>query len=964
QVQVTGGAFTDKGFVLGKVFLDCNANGVQDVGEAGVPGVRLWMEDGTSSTTDGLGKFSFYGVSNRTHIVKVDGATLPPGAAMEAISARNLGDGRSRIIDLKASELHRADFAIAGCEAPVVEEVARRGQALAKRADELALASTQLATEARVLPDIKALPARGEVSATSPGGVPPPTLPGATEAATAPVIAPAKAAGPDAQKELAAASTGKKDDAPAPSTLESLVPGMDSALGFVGLADGAVLPDAQASIRVKGALGSTFTLEVNGSAVDERHVAKRSRLESTQVQAWEYLGVDLEPGDNVLTVVQKDSFGNERGRVAVKVVAPGPLARIAIELPKGEPAADGRAEIPIGVALLDSRGLPVHARTQVTLDTSLGTWVAPETSLESGVELMVEGGHATIRLVAPAQPGEARIIAKAGKLREEARLRFLPELREMLAAGVVEGIINVRRLDSRALVAAGAQDSFERDLTRLSRTSSDGRIEAGARAAFFLKGKILGEALLTAAYDSDKDTQERLFRDIQPDEFYPVYGDSATRGYDAQSTGRLYVRVDQNKSYLLYGDFNTQLETSVRRLSGYSRSLTGLREHYDNGRVQADVFATRDSSVQRIDEIPANGTSGPYTLSSAAGLVNSEKVEILTRDRNRPALVIATSPQARFYDYEMEPLTGRIVFKAPVPSVDANLNPISIRVTYEVDQGGPQFWVYGADAQVKVTDRIEVGASFAEDHNPSDPFHLRGAHTVVRLGEQTTAVAEFARTDRPMTEGAGNAERIQLRHDGERLKAEAFVARTDTTFDNPGAYLSQGRGESGARMSLKIDEQTALKAEALRTEDRLNHDVRDGVLVSLERSFAKGMKVELGLRHAREDGTAIPATPASPGSAGTTPNEVTSIRTRVTAPVPMIERATAYGEVEVDTQDANRKIVAVGGDYTMLNKGRIYARHEFISSLTGPYGLNAQQQQNTSVLGIDTEYMKDARLFS
>jgi len=312
----------------------------------------------------------------------------------------------------------------------------------------------------------------------------------------------------------------------------------------------------------------------------------------------------------------------------------------------------------------------------------------------------------------------------------------------------------------------------------------------------------------------------------------------------------------------------------------------------------------------------------------------------------------------------MEPLTGRIVFKAPVPSVDANLNPISIRVTYEVDQGGPQFWVYGADAQVKVTDRIEVGASFAEDHNPSDPFHLRGAHTVVRLGEQTTAVAEFARTDRPMTEGAGNAERIQLRHDGERLKAEAFVARTDTTFDNPGAYLSQGRGESGARMSLKIDEQTALKAEALRTEDRLNHDVRDGVLVSLERSFAKGMKVEVGLRHAREDGTAIPATPASPGSAGTTPNEVTSIRTRVTAPVPMIERATAYGEVEVDTQDANRKIVAVGGDYTMLNKGRIYARHEFISSLTGPYGLNAQQQQNTSVLGIDTEYMKDARLFS
>jgi len=275
---------------------------------------------------------------------------------------------------------------------------------------------------------------------------------------------------------------------------------------------------------------------VNERVVDERHVAKRSKLESRQVQAWEYLGVDLEPGDNVLTVVQKDSFGNERGRATVIVIAPGPLANIAIELPRAEPAADGRAEVPIGIALLDERGLPVRARTPVTLDTSMGTWVAPETSLESGVVLMIEGGHATIKLVSPAQPGEARLIAKSGKLREEVRLRFMPDLRQMVAAGVIEGIVNIRRLDSRALVAAGAQDSFERDLTRLSRSSSDGRLEAGARAAFFLKGKILGEALLTAAYDSDKDTQQRLFRDIQPDEFYPVYGDSATRGYDAQST--------------------------------------------------------------------------------------------------------------------------------------------------------------------------------------------------------------------------------------------------------------------------------------------------------------------------------------------------------------------------------------------------------------------------------------------
>jgi large repetitive protein len=475
---------------------------------------------------------------------------------------------------------------------------------------------------------------------------------------------------------------------------------------------------------------------------------------------------------------------------------------------------------------------------------------------------------------------------------------------------------------------------------------------------------VRGDYLLTAAYDSDKDTKERLFRDIQPDEFYPVYGDAAIRGFDAQSTSRLYVRVDKNKSYLLYGDFTTQGDNvNVRRLSAYSRSLTGAKHHFDNGRVETNVFASRDTTRQVIDELRANGTSGPYELTSAAGRINSEKVEILVRDRNRPALVLSSTGQARFYDYEIEPLTGRILFKAPVPSVDQDLNPVSIRITYEVDQGGDAFWVFGGDAQVKVTDNITVGASFAEDRNPADPFKLAGAYAVVRIGAVTTVSAEYARTDRAATVGQGDAARLHVRHDGEKLKAEAFVARTDASFDNPGAYLGQGRGESGARASYKIDDKTQVKAEALRTEDVKTGNVRDGYMASVERTFDNKMKVEVGVRHAREEGgPAIAPSLASGGSVA--PNEVTSVRARVTTPVPGMDNASVYGEVEVDVQDAERKIVAIGGDYALPNKGKIYLRHELISSLTGPYGLNEQQRQNTTVLGIDTEYMKDGRVFS
>jgi hypothetical protein len=105
----------------------------------------------------------------------------------------------------------------------------------------------------------------------------------------------------------------------------------------------------------------------------------------------------------------------------------------------------------------------------------------------------------------------------------------------------------VRKLDSRALVPARGNDGFEQELRHLSRSTDDGQREAGARAAFFLKGKVRGDYLLTAAYDSDKDTKERLFRDIQPDEFYPVYGDAAILTGRFTQTARLGERHETNQ---------------------------------------------------------------------------------------------------------------------------------------------------------------------------------------------------------------------------------------------------------------------------------------------------------------------------------------------------------------------------------------------------------------------------------
>jgi len=126
RVQVTGGAFATQACVVGKVYVDCNGNRVQDAGEPGIPGVRLYFEDGTNLTSDENGNYSICGQRPITHVLKVDQTTLPAGSRLVVLSSRNAGDGDSLFVDLRDGELHRADFAEGSCTNKVMEDVQLR----------------------------------------------------------------------------------------------------------------------------------------------------------------------------------------------------------------------------------------------------------------------------------------------------------------------------------------------------------------------------------------------------------------------------------------------------------------------------------------------------------------------------------------------------------------------------------------------------------------------------------------------------------------------------------------------------------------------------------------------------------------------------------------------------------------------------------------------------------------------
>jgi uncharacterized repeat protein (TIGR01451 family) len=882
RVKIEAGVFSDKGVIVGNVFADCDGNGLRGAGEPGVPGVRVYLENGAYSVTDAEGRYSFGDVTPRTHVAKVDAFTLPAGAALSALSNRHAGDAGSRFVDVRDGELARADFAIAGC--------ARR-DAIAARA--AAFRQQRKAAEQAAVP----------VAATA-----------------------------------------------AATSLETL----DNSLDFIGLADGAVMPGTQATVRVKGGQAVSFTLRVNGEAVSEERVGKRSTLADQKMESWEFIGVPLRAGKNTLDVEQRDQFGNARGRRAITVVAPGPLARIRVELPKTQVAADGRTPATVRVHLEDAGGVPVAARTPVTLDASRGQWQQTDPDpREPGLQAFVEGGSADFSLRSSTEAGDARIAARSGAVEGIGSVAFVPDLRPLVAAGVVEGIVGLNRASGNTTNPARSFDGFEEALHNLSRSSGANTAQAGGRAAMFMKGKVGADTLLTMAYDSQKEKEQKLFRDLDPLAQYTTYGDESQRGFDAQSTGRLYLRADRAKSWLMYGDFTPPSVTPARNLGAYTRSLNGLRGHYEAGGLAVDAFASHDSTRQVVAEFAANGTSGPFLTGAGRMVINSERIEVIVRSRNQPGVILSASPQVRYADYDIEPLTGRILMRAPVPSLDADLNPVSIRISYEVDQGDPTFWVAGAAAQYKFGRHVEVGGSYVSDRNPIAAMALSSVNATVRPDEKTTVIVEAAHMDK--LDKSGRAARLDATRNDGKLESHVFAGRADANFDNPSSSLTKGRAEGGARAAYAVTEKFRLQGEALHTEDVATGAARDGVQLGAAYAFDGGVRIEGAVRRSREQ--------AGEGTVLAQP-DLTSVRAKVSAQVPGVPQATVFAEAEQDVQDSGRRMAALGGEYRFAGGSRVYGRHELISSLGSNYELNEGMQRNATVFGIDSDYMKDGRAYS
>jgi hypothetical protein len=516
--------------------------------------------------------------------------------------------------------------------------------------------------------------------------------------------------------------------------------------------------------------------------------------------------------------------------------------------------ADGKTAPVIAVRLQDKEGYPVRPGTSgaltveppyATRDESDALQKNPLSGLDGQKPGYVAGkdGIALITLQPTTRSGEAVLRFHFNDSEQEVRAWLQPEERDWVLVGIAEGTVGYNTISGNMenASAADADDSFYQE----------------GRLAFFAKGRIRGKWLLTVAYDSAKKTtgagENSLQQTIDPGTYYTLYGDAAQQDYEAASARKLFLKIERQQFYALFGDYDTGL--TVTELSRYSRSFNGLKSELQTESYGFNLFAADASQGFVKDEIRGNGTSGLYRLSRKNILINSEKVVIETRDRFRSEVIISSSSKSRHTDYNIDYDSGTLFFREPVYSKDENFNPVFIVVDYESQEPSDNAYNYGGRGSVKLLEqKLEVGTTYIHEGQSGNEGNLGGVDATLDISKNTRIRAEIAttRTEFKDDEIQGSAYVAELTHQSENFKGQLYAREQGEGFGLGQQNGSEtGTRKLGADAAYRFNQNISVNGQVYRQFNLATEAERD--LGEAAANYTNGSSsLHAGLRHAED----------------------------------------------------------------------------------------------------------------
>ncbi|WP_454832363.1 hypothetical protein [Pseudoxanthomonas wuyuanensis] len=313
----------------------------------------------------------------------------------------------------------------------------------------------------------------------------------------------------------------------------------------------------------------------------------------------------------------------------------------------------------------------------------------------------------------------------------------------------------------RDLALAGREDDI----------LSDGRL------AFYGKAKLRGKYLITAQADTQDRPLENLFdgftqadpqdifRRLDPDLYYPTYGDDSTTYRDVDTMGRFYLRVDWDKNEALWGNFATGITGT--EYAQYVRSLYGAALNWRSRSANAwgDPMTELRAFGSEAQTAPGHsefiGTGGSlYYLRHTDVLPGSDQVVLEVRDLGTGRVEQRIDLQ-RGADYEIDELQGRLLLTRPLSQITRQNIPTITRDTpldgYEQRLLVDYEWVpsdFNADeiaAGVRgkhwFGDHVGVGVTYVDENRAGEDYTLMAADVTLQAGKGTYLKLEHSRTE-------------------------------------------------------------------------------------------------------------------------------------------------------------------------------------------------------------------------
>ncbi len=403
-------------------------------------------------------------------------------------------------------------------------------------------------------------------------------------------------------------------------------------------------------------------------------------------------------------------------------------------------------------------------------------------------------------------------------------------------------------------------------------THYNNELNVDGRLAFYTKGKFGAGWGLTASADTlegptgdlfsnfmDK-TPGALFRRIDPDYYYPTYGDDGTVEDGAPTLGKFYVKLHKDLSYGLWGSF--KIGYSDNELARVDRGLYGANLHYQTPaatsfgeqRFLVDGFAAEPGTVAGRDEFLGTGGS-LYFLRRQDILTGSERVRIEIRDKDS-GIVVGVKNLTPVLDYDIDPLQGRILLTQPLASTAAdNLlvasdttggNPVYLVVGYEYTPGfsNTSTLAVGGRSHWWLNDYIKLGVTSDKNEEASNKSSLGATDLTFRLSAESWLKVAQSSTEGPGvaslasnnggfnftpigqvsgTNISADASRVDTSlgltdvFPGAKGRVTLYTQTLDAGYSAPGLSTTTDTQQNGGALTLPVTERISLHAKADKT---------------------------------------------------------------------------------------------------------------------------------------------------